>query len=189
FANRAVMIWDACHCLLRAMGKLARIKVVRRRSRHTISPRDSTTILTPWSGPVIPSDLLARPGPATGPARKLPGLLMCGRPSPAQHGVKRVPREGGGHGDADRSAPEPGPPGDAADTRRLRGMPDPGVRVGAPAPVPDLRARGLLRLFAAPARPGPRLRGRAPDRPVVRAGRGLAVVLCRRNLRLRKPPT
>jgi hypothetical protein len=37
-----------------------------------------------------------------------------------------------------------------------------GAAWGAPAPVPDLRARGLLRLFAAPARPGPRLRGRHP---------------------------
>src|SRR5580693_6180029 len=91
------------------------------------------------------------------------------------------------HADANRSAPEPGPPGVAADPGRLPGMPHAGVRVGAPAPVPDLRARGLLRLFAAPSRAGPRLRGRSPDRPVVRAGRGLALVLCRRNLRLRSP--
>jgi len=107
----------------------------------------------------------------------------------AQHGVKRIPREDGRHADADRSAPEPRPPGDAADPRWLPGMPGPGVRVGAPASVPDLRARGLLRLFATAARARPRLRRRAPDRPVVRARRGLALVLCRRNLRLRKPPT
>ena len=139
------------------------IRIISSRRHHDPNPR---------SGPVIPSDLPARPAPATGPVRKLPGLLMCVRLSPPSMG-QRVPREDDGHGDADRSAPEPGPPGDAADAGRLHGMPDPGFRVGAPAPVPDPRACGLLRLFAAPARPGPRLRGRAPDRPVVRAGRGI----------------
>jgi hypothetical protein len=39
--------------------------------------------------------------------------------------------------------------------------------------------RRLLRLFPAPARSGPCLRDRAPHRVVVRAGRELALVLCR----------
>src|SRR6185312_12499703 len=96
----------------------------------------------PWSGPVIPSDLPARPGHRPGPETTWSADVRSALP--AQHGVKREPREDGRHADADRSAPEPGPRGDTADPRWLPGMPGPGVRVGAPAPVPDLRARGLL---------------------------------------------
>src|SRR6185437_2201504 len=124
-----------------------------------------------------------RPGPETTWSADVRATLL------AQHGVKRVPREDSRHADADRSAPEPRPPGDAADPRWLSGMLGPGVRMGAPAPVPDLRARGLLRLFATAARARPRLGGREPVCPVVRAGRGLALLLCRRTLRLRKPLT
>src|SRR4051794_17931856 len=51
--------------------------------------------------------------------------------------------------------------------------------MGAPAPLPDLRPRRLLRLLAEPARPGP-LRGhRPPGRRLRRAARALGLVLRR----------
>ena len=87
-----------------------------------------------------------------------------------------------------RSARDPDPPGFPADTGGLRGVPAPGVGVGAPAPVPDLRTRRVLRLVPAAARSRARLRNRPPDRAVLRAGRELALVLCRRNLRLIAAP-
>ena len=98
---------------------------------------------------MTPSELPGRHALATRPGLETTWSADVRSAPPAEHGGQCVAREDGGHADADRSAPEPGPPSDAADTSRLRGMPDPGVRVGAPAPVPDLRARGLLRLFAA----------------------------------------
>ena len=70
----------------------------------------------------------------------------------------------------------------------LRGMPGAGVQVGSSAALPGLWPCRLLRLFPAPARSRPCLRGRAPHRAVVRAGRELALVLCRRNLCLNSAP-
>src|ERR1700723_1521724 len=114
---------------------------------------------------------LSSPGP-----RQLPSLRMCRPPSLASMGTC-LAREDGEHDGSDRPAPEPGPTGDTADAGGLRGVPGSRVPVGAPAAVPALRARGLLRFLAAAARARARLRGRAPDRGVVRAGRVLALVL------------
>jgi hypothetical protein len=50
-------------------------------------------------------------------------------------------------------------------------------RLGAPADVPDLRARRVLRLQPAPPRHRPPPRDRAPGHALVRAGRAVAVVL------------
>src|ERR1700722_3633949 len=108
---------------------------------------------------------------------------MCGRSSPPGLGIPAAPAKGD-HAGYHRSARDPDPPGFPADTGGLRGVPAPEVGVGAPAAVPDLRARRVLRLLPAAARPRSRLRGRPPGRAVVRAGRELALVLCRRNLRL-----
>src|ERR1700742_4548391 len=117
---------------------------------------------------------------------------MCRPPSLASMGTC-LAREDGEHDGSDRSAPEPGPGGDTANAAGLRGVPGPGNPVGAPAAVPYLRARGMLRFLADAARARARLRGRAPDRRLVRAGRVLALVLCRRNVRLslrrRRPGT
>src|SRR6201985_2847812 len=82
--------------------------------------------------------------------------------------------------DGERPPPEHDPAGVLADTERMRGMPPARDGMGALAAVPDLRARRLLRLFSAPARP----RGRPPHRPVVRTGRELALMLCRQTVRL-----
>src|ERR1700761_3257857 len=56
--------------------------------------------------------------------------------------------------------------------------------MGPPSALPDLRACRVLRLVPAPARPRARPCHRPPHRAVLRAGRGLAVVLRRRGLRL-----
>src|ERR1700737_210690 len=99
--------------------------------------------------------------------------MMCGPPSLASMGICTSQEEveyGSAHVSTERSAPEPDPPGDAADAGGLRGMPDSCVRVGSSAALPDLRPRGVLRLFPAAACPRSRLRHWAPDRPVVRAG-------------------
>src|SRR6202034_2735888 len=138
-------------------------------SSRTSRPRAST-----WSR--------GRPAQLPGP-RQLPSLRMCRPPSLASMGTC-LAREDGEHDGSDRSAPEPGPTGDTADARGLRGVPGSRVPVGAPAAVPYLRARGLLRFLAAAARARARLRGLAPDRRVVQAGGVLALVLCRRSLRL-----
>src|SRR5580700_10301537 len=108
---------------------------------------------------------------------------MCGRSGPQSLGIPAAPAKGD-HAGSHRSARNPDPPGVPADTGGLRGVPAPGVGVGAPAAVPDLRTRRVLRFVPAAARPRPRLSGRPPGRAVVRAGRELALVLCRRNLRL-----
>src|SRR4051794_36213995 len=81
-------------------------------------------------------------------------------------------------------APRPHPAGGAADAAGLRGVPSDRLAVGPSAPLPDLRARRLLRLLAEPPRASPRPHGRAPDRPVLRARRGLALVLLRPDLHL-----
>src|SRR6185437_4866374 len=59
----------------------------------------------------------------------------------------------------------------------------PGARhaVGAPAPVHVVRPYRLLRQLAGPARDGPLPQRGAPDPPVVRAGRGLVLLLHRRH--------
>src|SRR5580693_3931126 len=108
--------------------------------------------------------------------RQLTNLRMCRPPSLASMGTC-LAREGGEHDGSDRSAPEPGRTGDTADAGGLRGVPGARVPVGAPAAVPDLRARGLLRFLAVAARARARLRDRAPDRRVARARRVLALVL------------
>src|ERR1700761_4276061 len=66
-------------------------------------------------------------------------------------------------------------------------MPAPRLGLDPPPTVPDLRARRVLRLLPAPARPRACPCHRSPDRAIVRAGRGLALVLCRRDLRLNDP--
>src|ERR1700692_382506 len=60
--------------------------------------------------------------------------------------------------------------------------------VGAPAVVPDVRTRRLLRFFAHAACPGACSLDRAPDRAVLGSRRELALVLCPRELCLRSPP-
>src|SRR4051794_41147792 len=88
--------------------------------------------------------------------------------------------------DACRAGSTPGtdPSGRAPHTRRMRGVPATGLTVGAPAAVPDLRPRRLLRLLAAEARQRARARHRASDRGVVRARGGLALVLRGRAVRM-----
>src|SRR3954468_24529466 len=63
----------------------------------------------------------------------------------------------------------------------MRGVPAARVALGPSAVVPDLRARRLLRPVPGQACPPARRPGRPSDHPVVRAGRGLAVVLRRRG--------
>src|SRR3954465_334734 len=63
----------------------------------------------------------------------------------------------------------------------MRGVPADRVPLGPSATVPDLRARRLLRPVPRQARPPARRPGGPSDHPVVRAGRGLAVVLRRRG--------
>src|SRR3954467_4130116 len=69
----------------------------------------------------------------------------------------------------------------------LRGLPEDRVTLGAPARVPELRTCRLLRLLAQPSRP----RARRDDEPrrgaLVRAGRGLALVLRGRDAGLSGP--
>src|SRR3984893_13116709 len=91
---------------------------------------------------------------------------------------RRVRRSGGG------AVPAPGhdPRRRTHHHTRLRGLPAGGDRLGPPPGVPDLRARGLLRHLAAPARPCPLAEGRPSRCPLVRAGRGLGLVLCRRSV-------
>ena len=64
--------------------------------------------------------------------------------------------------------------------RRVRGVPARRHPLGPPPPVPDLRARRLLRLLAVPACDRAPRRDRAPGHPQLRAGRGVALVLRRR---------
>src|SRR5215471_4818843 len=66
----------------------------------------------------------------------------------------------------------------------LRGMPEDGRLVGPPASVPELRARRLLRLVQEQARHDTLPRDSTSHRSVPRAGRGLALVLRGRGLRL-----
>jgi hypothetical protein len=53
--------------------------------------------------------------------------------------------------------------------------------LGTPAALPDLRARRMLRLFAQPSRDRPLQGDRPSSYPILRAGRGLAMVLHRRH--------
>src|SRR4051794_39333537 len=73
----------------------------------------------------------------------------------------------------------------------MPGVPSDRLPVGTPAPVLDLRARGVQRLVAQPPRPRPCTRRGIPHRAVVRAGRALALVLPARVVRLDRssPPT
>ena len=77
----------------------------------------------------------------------------------------------------------------AALVARLRGLPRDGWPLAAPADVPRVRPRRLLRLVAQQARDRPLQEHRPPARLVVRAGRELALVLRRRGrLRSLRPP-
>src|SRR4029079_19546164 len=67
---------------------------------------------------------------------------------------------------------------------RLRGVPAHGHPVAAPAAVPDLRARRVLRLVPDAARPRARRCDRPSDRPLAGARRELAVVLRGRGVRM-----
>ena len=68
----------------------------------------------------------------------------------------------------------------AAHARGVRGVPARRHPLGAPAAVPGLRSRRLLRLVAAAARDQAPRGDRRPGDPQLRAGRGLALVLRRR---------
>src|SRR5258708_39936343 len=70
----------------------------------------------------------------------------------------------------------------------MRGVPAAGHPVGTAAAMPDLRARRLLRLLTRAPCPHPRVPHRAPGGAVVRAGRGLALVLLRTQLCLSAYP-
>ena len=72
----------------------------------------------------------------------------------------------------------------AADAGGVRGVPARRHDLGAPADVPRLRARRLLRLLGEQARDGALPRDRAPGDAQHRAGRGVALVLRRRGPRL-----
>src|SRR3954467_8371341 len=76
------------------------------------------------------------------------------------------------------------PPGSPAHPAGLRGVPAHRLALGPPAPLPDLRPRRLLRLVAEPPRAPARPHRRPPDRALVPAGRGLALVLRGRDVRL-----
>src|SRR5919198_3174166 len=80
------------------------------------------------------------------------------------------------HGYKAVHAPRPGAGGDA-ERRRVRGVSEDGRRVGAPAPVPQLRARRLLRQLEEQARDEALPLFGPSHRPVLRAGRGLELVL------------
>src|SRR5690242_18316577 len=69
----------------------------------------------------------------------------------------------------------------AAAHARLRGMPEDGRQLGAPAPMPHLRPRGLLRFIEKQARHQAFSLVQAPDYQIVRAGRRLGLVLYRRG--------
>ena len=60
---------------------------------------------------------------------------------------------------------------------RLRRVFEDGQQVGASTPLPELRPRRLLRFVSKPARDEALPCDRSPDRVVLRAGRGLVVVL------------
>src|SRR5258707_5657962 len=63
---------------------------------------------------------------------------------------------------------------------RLRGMPRDGRHLGAPSPLPGVRARRLLRRFEEQARQQAFQEDRASDHDLPRAGGELELVLCRR---------
>jgi hypothetical protein len=63
----------------------------------------------------------------------------------------------------------------------LRGLPEDRLSLGAPASMSYMRPRWLLRLVSEPARQKTLLSNGAPDRAIIRARRGLALVLRGRN--------
>src|SRR5919108_2072339 len=86
--------------------------------------------------------------------------------------------EGGRHGTwlhASRSGPRRA----AAYAGRVRRLCPEWQPLGPPAAVHDLRACGLLRQLAEPARAAALPRDKSPDRAVRRTGRGLGLVLRR----------
>src|SRR6266487_1386229 len=123
----------------------------------------------------------ASSGPTRGEVEGRPPSTR--RPAPHPAGA----RPGGGdpaarmttqrrrHGGLHPSRPDPrrGPEHD----RRLHGVPENRRPLGPPARMPVMRARGLLRLLAEPARDRALPRDHPPDRPLLRARRGLALVL------------
>src|SRR5258706_5586788 len=68
-----------------------------------------------------------------------------------------------------------------SERRRMRGLPEDRRRLGALASLSHVRARRLLRRLEEQARDDAFSEGQAPHRPVVRAGRNLALVLHRRG--------
>ena len=98
-------------------------------------------------------------------------------PNPAAMTAATSPRRAGAvYLDPHLSMVRPGP---SANHARLPGMPADGLAVAAPAPMPELRARRLLRLLADAPRPPARPRYRSSHRALLRAGGGLALVLRR----------
>src|SRR3989304_7147952 len=80
-----------------------------------------------------------------------------------------------------------------AERRWVRGLPQDRLPVGPPAPVPDVREGRLLQRLPEPALAAPLPRFGPPDDPVLRARRGLDVVLPGRALlrarrRVEAPP-
>jgi signal transduction histidine kinase len=84
------------------------------------------------------------------------------------------PRRTHAHLHPPRARPGPGAP---RRRRGLRGLPGLRRPMAAPADLPGMRPRRLLRRLAQPARDRPRAGLRPPDHPLARAGRGLVVVL------------
>src|SRR4051794_20026576 len=74
-------------------------------------------------------------------------------------------------------APRPDRPGDAEQLRGMLAVSGERWRLGAPARLSHVRRGRLLRLVAEQARLPPRRRARTPARGVVRARRGLGLVL------------
>ena len=102
------------------------------------------------------------------PPRPPSGTRTCGRVDARR---LRAPRRVHPHTDAEHA-------------RGLRGVPGARAHLGAPAAVPRVRARRLLRLVSATSRhPPPRGHG-APRDPQLRDRRGVALVLRRRAHRL-----
>src|SRR5262245_58099511 len=77
--------------------------------------------------------------------------------------------------------PSGGHPQSRAERTRLRGVPEARFEVGAPAALPDVRARRLLRQLAQPPRHEALPRDRPPDHRRLRPARRVGLVLRRRG--------
>ena len=110
--------------------------------------------------------------------RPRPGPDVTGRGR--RDGVARGTVPTGGRRERKLHPPRPDQRCDARQ-RRLRGLPSHRRSMGPPADVHDVRACGLLQQLPEPSRDRPLPRHRPSDRPVLRAGRGLVVLLHRRH--------